>query len=417
MEPIPHIDVAEEARIEALLAAPGNHSWPAIDSESMDGWVPDLGLTGYANYSIYRPPAVAAAGVTTTVRHRFRVPPRNPKLPGPYYLAALIYDKAGEEFPLELSLGSEEVGRIEPRRHDNRRHLIVIDRPILFDDRVKWVEFTSDGRGECRIERFVLLAQAPEPSSFAPAIERLHVEVDASGDAAAATVHCLTFPPSTVTASVRDQAGATVAESAPDGPSTLHAVALAGLPLDRTWAVRLTATEQDGDTTESVCEFSTSRPKARSASAETTVEAEVELCAAGAAASLAGLPLTFGVPVRRGALFSGARRPARVGRRRSGHVGRPDSRPQPLARRFRPLGTGRHHRASPAPARRPRGLPRSAQRRGRIASGRSAQRRRTRRRRRRGRGPGHQGFRATARGGLDPRRTAGWTTHGSPGGP
>ena len=304
MEPIPHIDVAEEARIEALLAAPGNHSWPAIDSESMDGWVPDLGLTGYANYSIYRPPAVAAAGITTTVRHRFRVPPRNPKLPGPYYLAALIYDKAGEEFPLELSLGSEEVGRIEPRRHDNRRHLIVIDRPILFDDRVKWVEFTSDGRGECRIERFVLLAQAPEPSSFAPAIERLHVEVDASGDAAAATVHCLTFPPSTVTASVRDQAGATVAESAPDGPSTLHAVALAGLPLDRTWAVRLTATEQDGGTTESVCEFSTSRPKARSANAETTVEAEVELCAAGTAASLAGLPLTFGVPVRRGALFS-----------------------------------------------------------------------------------------------------------------
>ena len=67
MEPIPHIDVAEESRIEALLAAPGNHSWPAIDSESMDGWVPDLGLTGYANYSIYRPPAVAAAGITTTV--------------------------------------------------------------------------------------------------------------------------------------------------------------------------------------------------------------------------------------------------------------------------------------------------------------------------------------------------------------
>ena len=170
----------------------------------MDGWVPDLGLTGYANYSIYRPPSVAAAGITTTVRHRFRVPPRNPKLPGPYYLAALIYDKAGEEFPLELSLGSEDVGRIEPRRHDNRRHLIVIDRPILFDDRVKWIQFASDGRGECRIERFVLLAEAPEPSSFAPAIERLHVEVDASGDAAASTVHCLTFPPSRVAVSVQD---------------------------------------------------------------------------------------------------------------------------------------------------------------------------------------------------------------------
>ena len=304
MEPIPHIDVAEEARIEALLAAPGNHSWPAIDSESMDGWVPDLGLTGYANYSIYRPPAVAAAGITTTVRHRFRVPPRNPKLPGPYYLAALIYDKAGEEFPLELSLGSEEVGRIEPRRHDNRRHLIVIDRPILFDDRVKWVEFTSDGRGECRIERFVLLAQAPEPSSFAPAIERLHVEVDATGDAAAGTVHCLTFPPSTVAVSVRDQARMTVAESASDGPSTLHAVALPELPLDRTWTARLTATEQDGQTTESICEFSTRRPEPRAPDADTRVEADVELCDTGAASALTGLPLTFGVPVRRGVLAS-----------------------------------------------------------------------------------------------------------------
>ena len=304
MELIPHIDVADESRIEALLAEPGNYSLPAIDSESMDGWVPDLGLTGYANYSIYRPPSVAAAGITTTVRHRFRVPPRNPKLPGPYYLAALIYDKAGEEFPLELSLGSEDVGRIEPRRHDNRRHLIVIDRPILFDDRVKWIQFASDGRGECRIERFVLLAEAPEPSGFAPAIERLHVEVDAAGDAAAATVHCLTFPPSKVAVSVQDATGATVAESAPDGPSTLHAIPLAALPLDRTWTARLTATEQDGDTTESVCEFSTSRPKPRSPNAVSPIEAEVELCDTGAAASLAGLPLTFGVPVSRGALFS-----------------------------------------------------------------------------------------------------------------
>lgn len=321
MELIRHVDVAEEPRIAALLAAPGNHSWPAIDSESMDGWVPDLGLTGYANYSIYRPPAVVAAGVTTTVRHRFRVPPRNPKLPGTYYLGALIYDQAGEEFPLEVSLGSEDVGRIEPRRHDNRRHLIVIDRPIVFDDRVKWVQFASAGRGACRIERFVLLADAPEPSSFAPSIERASVEVAvadgvAAAEAATATVHCVTYPPSTVTVSVRDRDGGAVAESAPAavgpsttagpsttvGPSTLHAIALPGLPLDRDCTARLVATEPDGESAESVCEFSTRPAPAGPDDRTRTVEADVELCDTGAAGSLAGLPLTFGVPVRRGAL-------------------------------------------------------------------------------------------------------------------
>ena len=232
MELIAHIDVAEEQRIKAILEADENHSWPAIDCESMDGWVPDMGLTGYANYSIYRPPAIAAAGITTTVRHRFRVPTRNPQLPGIYHLGALIYTQVGQDFSLEISLGSEDIGRIEPRRHDNRRHLIVLERPINFDHRVKWVEFTSAGNSTCRIENFVMLKEAPESSSFLPSIERMHVEVTKkTRDMVSAIAHCVTYPPATVVATAIGSNGDQT-ESTQDGPSTLHAVNLQGLRPD-----------------------------------------------------------------------------------------------------------------------------------------------------------------------------------------
>jgi hypothetical protein len=308
LDQIAHIDVAEESRIAEILAVEGNHSWPAIDCESMDGWVPDLGLTGYANHSIYRPPAIVAAGVTTTVRHRFRVPMRNPKLPGTYFLGALIYDQVGEEFPLEINLGSQDVGRIEPRRHDNRRHLIVIDQPITFDNRVKWVQFTSSGRGACRIEQFVLLLEAPESSSFVPNIERTHVEVGTEiGSGVSATVHCVTYPPATVVAVAEGVDGDRV-ESAPDGPSTLHALELPGLQPRRTYVARLTATEPDGKSAEASSSFDTAGAAFAGPAGE-ELEASVELCNLSSS-TLEGLPLRFGVPVRRAAFFEAP--PARL---------------------------------------------------------------------------------------------------------
>ena len=134
------VDVAEETRIRSLLADPRNHAWPALDCEALDGFVPDLGLTGYANPSLYRPPSVVRAGIRSTVRHRFRVPVKNPTLPGTYYLALLAYDAAGEELAFEISLGAEPVGVVAAHRHDNRRHLLVLGRAIRFDSTVKWVQ-------------------------------------------------------------------------------------------------------------------------------------------------------------------------------------------------------------------------------------------------------------------------------------
>lgn len=71
MKIITHIDVAEYDRIQALLDDPENYVWQAIDSEVLDGWVPDLGLTPYDNPSIYRPPSVAGSGLASQLRHRF----------------------------------------------------------------------------------------------------------------------------------------------------------------------------------------------------------------------------------------------------------------------------------------------------------------------------------------------------------
>ena len=190
------VDVAEEARIGALLDDPRNHSWPALDCEALDGFVPDLGLTGYANPSVYRPPSVVRAGVRSTVRHRFRVPVKNPKLPGTYYLALLVYDAAGEELAFEISLGAEPVGVVAAHRHDNRRHLLVLECAIRFDSTVKWVQAAATCRGACRLERLALLTECPLGSSFAPTIEALEVVVasgvgGAGGAGDAATVHCI----------------------------------------------------------------------------------------------------------------------------------------------------------------------------------------------------------------------------------
>ena len=296
------VDVAEETRIRALLGDPRNHSWPALDCEALDGFVPDLGLTGYANPSVYRPPSVVRAGVRSTVRHRFRVPVKNPRLPGTYFLALLVYDAAGEELAFEISLGADPVGVVAAHRHDNRRHLLVLERAIRFDSTVKWVQAAATCRGACRLERLALLAECPLGSSFAPTIEALEVAVasDAGGSGGSATVHCITYPPASleVTAHSPDAAPVRAAE---EGRSTLHALALPALLPKRTWTVRLKATEQDGAASEVTRTVDTGRDAEPE---ERPLTAELELAAptGPTAAALAGLPLRFGVPVPRARL-------------------------------------------------------------------------------------------------------------------
>ena len=98
MNLVPHIDITDPARIQALLDDPRNFSWRAVDSETLDSFTPDLGLTGYAQPSVYRAGAVATSGISSTLRHRFWQTIENQAdHTGTRYIGILIYLAAGEE--------------------------------------------------------------------------------------------------------------------------------------------------------------------------------------------------------------------------------------------------------------------------------------------------------------------------------
>lgn len=132
MNLLPHIDVAEPERIAAILADPANYAWRAIDCETPGDWTPDLGITAYPNPSLVRVPGVAWSGQASTLRHRFwGTVERQCDHTGMRYVGVLLYDAAGLECPMEFRLGADDLGRVEPTRHDNRVHLIVLDQPVL----------------------------------------------------------------------------------------------------------------------------------------------------------------------------------------------------------------------------------------------------------------------------------------------
>ncbi|MCE2473350.1 MAG: hypothetical protein J4G18_15940, partial [Anaerolineae bacterium] len=112
MKTLPHIDIIEPERIAALLADERNFCWRAVDSEGLDGWTPDIGISGYPRPSVVRPASVAAAGVPSTLRQRFWQTVQNQAdHTGPRYIGVVIYLQAGEPSPLILRLRGQDIGR------------------------------------------------------------------------------------------------------------------------------------------------------------------------------------------------------------------------------------------------------------------------------------------------------------------
>lgn len=298
MQVVPHVDVVESERINTILDNPANYVWRAIDCETLDTWTPDLGLTPYPVYSIYRAPGVANSGQFSTLRHRFWdtvYAQRNHV--GTRYVGIVLYDAAQEECPIELRLGAEEIGRIEPARHDNRRHLIVAARPVEFIGEMEVFQLTAPGKGEYRIEAFVLLQHLPEPSRFVPTIHHIETTTAATPNGVKATLHFLTAQVA-VTSICATAPGQPRQESQGDA-HRVHTLILHNLAPDCLYQVTITATGKGGEQAQHTFTLSTQAPTPAQRPVTVPVSWSNQ-----AAVDLAGLPLTFGVPLAQGQLFA-----------------------------------------------------------------------------------------------------------------
>lgn len=297
MKLLPHIDIKEPARIQALLDDPRNYSWRAIDSEKLDTFTPDIGLSAYPVPSVVRPAGLVAAGVPSQLRHRFwQTIEHQADHTGRRYIGIVMYLAAGEEHALELKLGDTEIGRIEPRRADNRVHLIVADAPVDFIGEMEVLQASALGSGSYRIESFVLLHERPQPSRYVPRIDQLRHRLRKT-DAGCFHVelHFTTEHAAAVEARLVDAAGEEIGMTC-GRTGRLHRLAFAGLPPDQQLIAHINARDLSGETATAARQFETVSPP-QQPTREIAVPLEIF---SPSAADLSGLPLTFGLPLARG---------------------------------------------------------------------------------------------------------------------
>lgn len=300
MEQLPLIDVAEADRIAALTTAPGTFAFRADAAENLDGLVPDIGLTGkYPFRSVYRPRSFARAGLPATLTHRFWDTLDGTRdHTGRRWIGVVMYDEHGCECPLEVTLGADPIGGIAPFRHDNRRHLYVLDRPVDFMGEMEVLRITGTGDASYRLEHVLLLGERPEPTCYRPRIERLTARLRRSQDGSfTVAVDATTWPASRCSVTVtRADTGDPVAEAHEEDSLSLHSIDVTGLPAPPAagYRARVRATEADG-----LVESAEAAVAGESAVTVDSVTVPVEVCNLGAD-ELEDRPITFGVPVPRG---------------------------------------------------------------------------------------------------------------------
>ena len=306
MQQLPLIDVAETERIAALTTAPGTFAFRADAAENLDGLVPDIGLTGkYPFRSVYRPRSFARAGLPATLTHRFwDTIDGTGDHTGRRWIGVVMYDEHGCECPLEVTLGADPIGRIAPFRHDNRRHLYVLDRPVDFRGEMEVLRITGTGDASYRLEHVVLLGERPEPTCYRPRIERLTARLRRNQDGSfTVAVDATTWPAARCSVEVtRADTGQPVAEAHDKDSLSLHSIDVAGVPAppEAGYRASVRATEEEG-----LVETADVAVTAESAAATGPITVPVEVCNLGAD-RLEHRPITFGVPVPRGRVTGAA---------------------------------------------------------------------------------------------------------------
>ena len=298
MQLLPHIDIIEPERIAALLADEGNFCWRAVDSEGLDGWTPDIGISGYPRPSIVRPASVAAAGVPSTLRHRFwQTVQSQADHTGPRYIGVVIYLAAGEPSPLILRLRGEDIGRIEPTRLDNRLHLLVADLPVDFIGEMEIFNLVAPGQGSYRIEHVLLLKERPEPSSFAPEIRNLSWTV-AAGANGGRSAHLQFLTSRLAAVEVNVSTGGEQAATLFAAASRLHHLVIPNLQADAEFTAKITANDPAGESASEALQFWTrdSQPISGQPLSVPLELIDPRDCV------LTGMPLTFGIPLPQGAV-------------------------------------------------------------------------------------------------------------------
>ena len=101
MKVVPYLDIIDEDRIKSIVENPENYVFDAFACETLDGWVPDIGLTNYPNRSISRPPVLARSGLPSALSHRFwETRMGTADHTGERWVGVVLYASAREECPL-----------------------------------------------------------------------------------------------------------------------------------------------------------------------------------------------------------------------------------------------------------------------------------------------------------------------------